>query len=363
MALNLFMSQKFRRLSFLGMITVVYVHAFNFDDRYLWPGRPFIEDLNFENFLQVFITNGLLRFGVPLFFFRAGFLMAETDDHYTFGSRALKKLKTLVMPYVAWGLIAVLVTYFFESQGFLNQFVISAQLGKFGVSVHEWDFGQWMSGLLGDQISFQLWFLRSLFIYSLLYPLLVKGTQKLSWILISIATVFWLTGLGLFIIEGEGLLFFTLGLVAWKKQWDLGKISDFANKYQILLLGILVAGVKTWLAFEDDYVATEWWLHRLQQPLLLVGFWALYDFSFGKITTHTWVDKASRYNFFIYGFHVPILYYLTDLSFYFLGRGSMTRLEVFIFLPLLLIAFSMLCGWIIDKIFPKLFWVLTGGRS
>jgi fucose 4-O-acetylase-like acetyltransferase len=54
----------------------------------------------------------LLRFGVPLFFFRAGFLMAETDDHYTFGSRALKKLKMLVMPYVAWGLIAVLVTYF-----------------------------------------------------------------------------------------------------------------------------------------------------------------------------------------------------------------------------------------------------------
>jgi len=362
MALDLNLSQKFRRLSFLGMITVVYVHAFNFDDRYLWSGRPFEEVLNFENFLQVFIANGLLRFGVPLFFFRAGFLMAETDEHYTFKSRFSKKLKTLLMPYFAWALLAILVTYFFESQPFLNQFVVSAQLGKFGLSVHQWNWEQWLTGLAGDPISFQLWFLRSLFIYSLLYPILVLGTTKRPWILLGFFTLAWVSGINLLILEGEGILFFTIGIVAQKHKWNLSVIAGFINKYQLWIPTLIVVSLKAWLSFLPDNIMICWYLHHVQQLLLLLTFWGLYDASLGKISNHIWLDKASRYNFFIYGFHVPILYYLTDLTFHFVGKESMTRLGVFILVPMILILFSMLWGWIMDKVFPKAFWVLTGGR-
>jgi len=362
LAPDLFLSQKFRRLSFLGMITVVYVHAFNFDDRYLWAGRPFTEELNFENFIQVFITNGLLRFGVPLFFFRAGYLMAETDAHYSFLSRLVKKLKTLVMPYCAWGLLGVLVTYLFESQAFLEQFVISAQLGKYGISVHEWSPEQWFSGVFLDQISFQLWFLRSLFIYSLLYPLLVLATQKWPWILLALFAACWILGIGFVFVEGEGILFFTIGIVAQKHNWNFKAIAAFTNKFYLWIPTLILVSLKAWLSFQEGNIQICWFMHSAQQLLLLLTFWGLYDISIGKTTKHIWLDKASRYNFFIYGFHVPILYYLTDLTFFYLGKESMTRLGVFICLPLLLVAFSMLWGWILDKVFPKAFWVLTGGR-
>ena len=91
------------------MITVVYVHAFNFDDRYLWPGRPFEEAMNLPNFLQVLITNGLFRFGIPLFFLRSGFLIAETEERYTPLTRIKKRFHTLVLPYLAWSFIGLAI--------------------------------------------------------------------------------------------------------------------------------------------------------------------------------------------------------------------------------------------------------------
>jgi fucose 4-O-acetylase-like acetyltransferase len=347
------------------MLTVAYVHAFNFDDRYLWAGRPFTEDLNVWNFLQVLIANGVFRFGIPLFFLRAGFLMAETETKYTALSRLKKRSLTLLVPYVAWALVGTGITWLFESSDVLSGYAQSSWLRPFdNKPVHDWTWQQGLEGIFLQPISFQLWFLRSLFIFSILYPLLTLALAKRGWILISILTVLWLLSIGIFFfVEAEGLLSFSLGIWMSKGGFDPDKVKRFVLKYHILWLLPVFLLVKTWIGFaHQDLIAPGYFMYKLSQPLLVFAVWFGYDATLGKIE-HTPLEGWSRYNFFIYGFHVPVVYYLTDWIFDVYGKEDPFRFLVFLLLPLAIAAFCLVMGKLIERFAYPVFWVLTGGRK
>ena len=360
-----YLSRKLSRLSFLGMLTVVYVHSFNFDDRYLWAGRPFFEEMNAFNFIQILVTNGLFRFGVPLFFFRAGMLMAATEEKYTPLTRLKKRGQTLLIPYLAWSLFGILITYYFESRPDLAPFAESSWLRPFGnLPVHKWDLSQWFESVLIQPVSFQLWFLRSLFMYSLLYPILVKGLSwKPQWILGTFCFL-WLSSFGgIALVEGEGLFFFTLGIFFAKGGVNEVRILEFFLRYRLYWIALTVVLLKTFVSFQfDDQFLPVYLLHKIAQPLLVLSVWFGYDYVFGQIQ-HTPLEKLSRYNFFVYGAHVPLVYYLTDLLFSIYGKDDSIRFAVFCSLPLVVAASAIIIGFVLEKAVYPVFWVLTGGRK
>ena len=365
MAITPYLSKKLSRLSFLGMLTVVYVHSFNFDDRYLWAGRPFSEEMNVWNFIQVLVTSGLFRFGVPLFFFRAGLLMAETESKYTHLSRAGKRSLTLLMPYVAWSLIGIGITWYFESNSSIAPFAESSWLRPFGnLEVHKWNASQWTESLFLNPISFQLWFLRSLFIYSLLYPLIIKGLTWNPIVLLSVFGFMWFLSFGgIFLIEGEGIFFFSLGIWFAKGGFDHEKLRTFISRTRLLwLLPLFLLG-KTYLSFEFQHMELPvYLLHKICQPLLVIAVWFGYDFVLGSFKT-TPLETLSRYNFFIYGAHVPLVYFLTDWIFSIYGKEDPFRFLVFLVLPLLVSFGAVIVGFILEKAVYPIFWILTGGRK
>lgn len=365
MTISPFLSRKLSRLSFLGMLTVVYVHSFNFDDRYLWAGRPFSEEMNAFNFLQILITNGLFRFGVPLFFFRAGMLMAATEEKYTPLSRLKKRGQTLLIPYLAWSLFGILITYYFESRPDLAPFAESSWLRPFGnLPVHKWDVSQWMESVLIQPVSFQLWFLRSLFMYSLLYPVLVKGMSWKPQCILGTFCFFWLASLGgMGFVEGEGIFFFSLGIFYFKGGLNEDRIREFFLRYRLYLFALGVVLLKTFVSFQfDNQFLPVYLLHKIAQPLLVLTVWFGYDFLLGQVQ-NTPLEKLSRYNFFVYGAHVPLVYYLTDLLFSIYGNEDSIRFAIFCCLPLVVSALAFLVGFILEKAVYPVFWVLTGGRK
>lgn len=347
------------------MLTVVYVHSFNFDDRYLWAGRPFFEEMNACNFIQILVANGLFRFGVPLFFFRAGMLMAATEEKYTPLTRLKKRGQTLLIPYVAWSLFGILITYYFESRPDLAPFADSSWLRPFGnLPVHKWDLSQWFESVLIQPISFQLWFLRSLFMYSLLYPVLLKGLAwQPKWIL-GIFCFLWISSFGgIVLIEGEGIFFFTLGIFYAKGGLNEDRIREFFLRYRLYLLALGLVLLKTFLSFQFDYLHLPvYLLHKIAQPLLVLSVWFGYDVLLGKIE-HSHLEKLSRYNFFVYGAHVPLVYYLTDLLFSIYGKEDPVRFAIFCCLPLVVAASAIIIGFVMEKAVYPVFWVLTGGRK
>lgn len=366
--MNPYLSTKLRRLSFLGMLTVVYVHSFNFDDRYLWAGRPFFEDMNSWNFIQVLITNGLFRFGIPLFFFRSGMLMVETEDRYTALGRLKKRSLTLLLPYLAWSFIGIGVTWLFELSPEWAVYPDIAHLRPFeNLAVHKWTAMQWIESLFLRPVSFQLWFLRSLFLYSALYPLLRLGMKKIPWVLVAFFTIAWGLSIDMFFLEGEGLLFFSLGIWLASGGFDPERVKQHLLRYGYFWILGLVLLAKTWMGFKADWesramITTGYFMHKFCQPLLMAAVWFGYDATLGKLST-TPLEGWSKYNFFVYGAHVPLVYYATDFLFVHLGKSDEMRFLIFLLLPLVTSLFAIVLGSLLSKWARPVFYVLTGGRK
>ncbi len=344
---------------------MVYVHAFNFQDRYLWESRIFSEALDFNSFFQVFVSNVLMRFGLPLFFMRAGYLMAESDEKYTPLSRIQKKAKTLLVPYVAWSSLGLLLTFAFESIAFTRPFVESSWLGPFNnLRIAELDFGQWMFSWLVHPISFQLWFLRNLFLYACLFPGLLFILKKYPWPLLIFLGLCWFLGIGLFVLEGEGLFFFTLGIWVNKTKKGFVENTNWIKLRYLAWLPLLMLA-KTYFSFEAHHLDFFWLglMHKIMQPCLLLAIWKLYDVMFEESSKTYFLDNLSRYTFFVYGFHVPVLYYATDMFHFLWGRSPETSLTIFIFLPPVISLIAVLFGFILRNWARPVYLVFTGFRE
>jgi hypothetical protein len=59
------LSDKFKFVSFLSMVLLVYVHGNNLNNRYVLPFTVVDEQLTFNTFVQYFLANGIFRFRIP----------------------------------------------------------------------------------------------------------------------------------------------------------------------------------------------------------------------------------------------------------------------------------------------------------
>lgn len=106
--MNDYLSKKIKFLSFFAMIGVVYCHAYNYFDRFLQSRTVLSEGANPGAMLQFFIINGLVRFAVPLFFIFSGYLFFVHFEFTWKGylQKVLKRVRTLVVPFLIWTALA-----------------------------------------------------------------------------------------------------------------------------------------------------------------------------------------------------------------------------------------------------------------
>ena len=76
-----------------------------------------------------------------------------------------------------------------------------------------------------------------------------------------------------------------------------------------------------------------------------------------------WFVHLSAFSFIIYALHVPLVTYLIDPFFQLIYPLPFYRIITFVFLPFVVIAFCVMIGWILRKLAPKVYGVLTGGRG
>src|SRR5689334_20787058 len=99
-----YLSRKIRTLSLLAIVFVVYIHAYNFPERYLYPDTVIAGPPGIARFIEYFVSNGLGRFAVPLFFGISGYLFFRDirGDPRIFFFKFVKRLRTLAIPYLLW---------------------------------------------------------------------------------------------------------------------------------------------------------------------------------------------------------------------------------------------------------------------
>jgi fucose 4-O-acetylase-like acetyltransferase len=367
-------SDKFKWWVFISIILIVFLHGYNLQQRFLQPWTTVQEALTPTTFTEYFIANGVLRFLIPMLFAISGFLYALHDQAPN-SRRIRRRLRTLLLPYLMWSTFAIIMTWLLELFPYTRNLVFTsgiAYIDNHRRLLHDYRWFELLRSWLFSTIAYQLWFLRVLFMYNLVYPLLrwCIGHPIVKWIFWVVLLLLWMGSFESVVAEGEGLLFFSFGI--WIQKMNFNIDSTAYRKRTILVwAGLLMASAaaKTWLAFKGQAMLGNQvfpaiiLLHKLTVASGLIAGW------FGLDGLSHWCMRNRRFvtltafSFFIYAFHTPLVGYAINPVLSWLYPLAAYRLLGFLLLPLTVIAFSIGLGALFRRIAAGTYRLLTGGRG
>jgi len=370
--LSFFISLKFRYWNFVSMLLVVWVHAYNLKYAYLQPWTVPGEPLTCNSFIQYFIANGLARFVIPLLFLISGYLYALQDDR-PYKQRTIKRFRTLIVPYLIWSAFGLLFTYILELFPYTKQMIAGShllQINSNTLLLHQYKWNEWLVRWILLPVPYQLWFLLVLFVYNAAYPWLLYcvTSPKAQKIFFPLAILFWLMNMGTPLVEGEGLLFFSLGILIQKKKLNIQSPDKWLQPIPWLIAFLCINSFKTWLAFTGQpYLGNSIYpvlllLHKIVVVSALIACWFGSDKIVKACMQYHGFRNLTSYAFIIYALHVPLLFYVNALLFPLLQSFPNFRLLLYMGLPFTIILFCIGTGAFIKKVSPPAYGLLTGGR-
>jgi fucose 4-O-acetylase-like acetyltransferase len=370
--LSSFTSLKFRYWNFVSMLLVVWVHAYNLKYAYLQPWTVPDEPLTVNSFIQYFTANGLARFVIPLLFLISGYLYALQDNR-PYRQRTLKRFRTLLIPYLIWSAIGLLFTYILELFPYTKQMIAGSHLLQINSNtflLHQYKWNEWLVRWILFPIPYQLWFLLVLFVYNAAYPWLLYcvTNPKAQKIFFPLAILFWLMNLGTPLVEGEGLLFFSLGILIQKRNINIKIPGKWLQPIPWFILFLCINSFKTWLAFKgqpflgNSVYPTLLLLHKIVVVSALITCWFGSDKIVQTCMQYPVFRKLTGFAFIIYAMHVPLLFYVNALLFPLMQTIPNFRLLLYIGLPFTIMLFCIGTGVLLKKISPLVYALLMGGR-
>ncbi len=345
------------------------VHGYNLDDAYLQPFSMVKEPLTITTFTEYFLANGALRFRIPMLFIISGYIFA-LQDHKPYNERVRSRFKSLMIPYFLWSAIGLGLTFLLQQFTYTAQLVQEAGIDQLGDNRPYTQIG-WHGILLRwavFPISFQLWFIRSLFIYNLLYPVLKWIVMKYPAIWFSLMALMWFTGFQFIFIEAQGLLFFTAGIWLNKTNYPIDRKPEWYSHYLGWLFFIGISIIRTFMAFElePDTTLSFWLLICLHIITVLAGIVAVWYSADGLVKwsmKRRWFVWTTSFSFVIYGLHVPVIIYLTTYLFDIWKEFPYYRLLTYFTSPVIVLFLCILFGSLLRAVVPQVYRTLSGGRG
>ena len=203
----------FRQLRFPMIVLVTFAHSYGrVEDSF----ALLASDWNTYEFLKLLVSQTLVKVAMPVFFIMSGYLFFANVDKWdvaTYKKKILRRVKTLLIPYLIWNLLmAVKLKTFSMSMLWAYWNPAGTQIDWFG---HE--------QLMTAPANMPLWFLRDLMVVSLLTPILYILVRKFGYWLMAVLTVLYLSGVCAFIpgLSAYAVFFFTLGAFFSIRRMDM----------------------------------------------------------------------------------------------------------------------------------------------
>lgn len=354
--MNDHLSHKLKALSLVAIILVVFIHSYNAEIKFatgVLTGGNSPSVMLVENFL----SKGIARIAVPLFFLISGFLFYINWNFSLTGiiDKYKKRIKSLVIPYLFWSLFGVLLFFFLQSMPWSKHF-FTKELIK------DYSFSQLLETILINPIPYQLWFIRDLIMLVVFSPLIGLLTKSTKGIWILFLTLLWYLAPKTFeLFSNESLLFFTVGCyLAFEKSQPL--LNQNISKYSpyLLITWLLIVSLTTYLLTFNRSGSVLNFLNNTGIVIGILAVWSLYD-----LVERAQIMKYSTffaYTFIIYVFHEPLLTILVKGMFYWFGKTDASSLLIYLTAPLLAIAFCMFLRYLWIRVAPRFYDFATGGR-
>ncbi len=366
-----FTSQKFKFWVFASMIMLLFVHSYNLNERYLRPFSIVREQLTFDSFLQYFLSNGLFRFFIPILFSISGYLYA-TQDARPYGQRIRKRFHSIFIPYLIWSAVGLALTYAIELSSYGRSLVETTHLMELSnnrILLHDYKWYELLVRWILLPVPYQLWFLRVLFIYNLIYPALRWCVLKYTHVFFIVVILFWLSDISFILFEGEGLLFFSLGIWLQKRDFNIKDPNKWLQPLPWSVVFLSLTFGKTILAFEGYHMLGDsiFPLLLIQYKLVVFSGFIAAWFGTDKLVRwcmeKKWFVWLSSFSFIIYTLHAPLVAYAINFIFPLVQHLYNYRLFTYLFLPMCLFIFCVGTGILIRYFSPKIYVILTGGRG
>jgi surface polysaccharide O-acyltransferase-like enzyme len=287
-----------------------------------------------------FICSCLMQFALPALFLLSGYLLFKNYSFKSYPQKLLRRVKRLFVPYVIWNFTFVVIYLL------IGRYVprIGDRVVQFELDTFKGAFSK-VLGLFTHPIDGPLWFIRTLFILSIVSPLfyLILKTHKpqIRYLGFLVIILYYVLSYSFGIIDFLSMtyppyslsLFFIGGLIATsnKKSASL----NFASSFWIIpcLIGL---GLVSFVVFNPQIAHTPLYasINDLGKFLMAPGlFYLVCKCNLGRLSRNKLFVFAKELSFFSYAGHFlfcSTIMHLAASRLHFIGGGRATIL-IFIF--------------------------------
>ena len=300
---------------------------------------------------------------MPVFFFISGYLFFNKPlfNKEVYKNNIRKRIRSLLIPYILWTLIAFSVFAIFQ--------ILMPELQSGSHKpIKDWDFFEfiincfWRYGEEGSPFVGQFWFLRDLMIICLISPILYFLIKKLSYYPVLCFGLLWLFEIERYFVPGTiGLFFFCWGAYYQIEEKDFLHFFD-----KIIKLSWFSIPLYIFDAASKTYCYNEF-IHSLA---ILLGIPLVFTIGryFVENKRITIPNILYESTFFIYAIHEPYYDQIKKIVFKNISisqNSLMANMELIIlYLLMVVIYISILVGlfYILKRILPSFTKVLIGNR-
>lgn len=343
-------------LRFPLILGVILIHSYSRSITINGVEVLFADGFPINNIVQGLFSRVMGMFCVPLFFFMSGnlFFLNCNLDFTAYKRKINNRIKTLFIPYFVWNLLILLLYFTAQSIPSISVFVNQPLVKNFG-------FMDYINAFLGfddgKPIAFQFWFIRDLFIVSLLTPLLkLMFSYFRFWGLLVLGVIWYLNSV-LIIPEFILTAFFFFSFGAYFSYKKISFISFF-RKYFFFIV-VVYPFIAVFELFTDGESYNPF-IHNLNIVSGVIFCFNIVSFLIENGSIHT-LKIFSQSSFFIFAIHEPMLSFIRKILYKSLSPVSEMMLLVVYFSGMAItacIAFFIYCN--LKKYAPGILQVLTG---
>lgn len=349
-------SDKIRVLSFLSILLVVIIHCYNIKINFLGNSNNIA--IIYIMLIEEFFSHSIGLLAVPVFFLVSGyhFFINYENKYNKILLKFRKRFKSLVIPYLFWVISNLIFVYLMQQIPLFEDFFANKK-------VIDFSFDDYIYKLFIMPQAYQFWFIRDLIIFILLSPAIYQVLRLGKKHALIVLFVLWLIGFSLPLINFEGLLFFIIGC-----YWGIIKKENFpeySNQIMLLITILFLFSSLIW-AFHlvYDMQIDLRLINTLRKIVILVGVIWIWFFvgSLAKSKIFKIILKLSKYTFFIFAIHEPLLIILKKLLLFSFGNKEIFLLISYFVYPILIVFIALAIAKLMHMRFYRFYTLITGGR-
>jgi hypothetical protein len=352
-------SERLSLLRFPLIVGVVFIHMYGTDVG-LANGVVGVNNPGYISvFVQYFISQGVARIAVPLFFLMSGyfFFFGFSWSVEIYREKINSRIKTLLVPFLFWNiftlLLCALAEYLPATQGYFSG--KNSPISTFGV----YDYINAIFGINRLPIAIQFWFIRDLMVLVLLAPaiyLVIKGLPKIFFLGIFVV---WFFNLWPFYIPSlDAFPFFYAGAYFACSNTNLFVLDRFriailSSYSAVLLIDTLTKGYEF-----NNYI------HNTGVVLGVATALCLSKTIVGLNNVKRALLWAGGCSFFVFAVHELLLRIVKKVIYKVVAPSSdMTVLSLYFSIPVFVIFSSILVYAGMKSFAPRFLSIISGGRK